>query len=177
MRRAKTIVAFVLFAFAAAALVRAAASSEVVTNPTPAVSATMTLTGASPVGDGTTAFSWTVQGKVKPAYRGFGGDVRIVCQPYASIRAGGNEGQIVLGACDLNNDFCASVDACGNFSFNATIVGDSPQLDNRYVCTFIVHADASKTPQACSAKTTPGDIPSDPNGSAPCSGGFCPSAR
>jgi len=178
MRRAKTIVAFVLFAIAAAALVTAAANSEVVTNPTPAVSATMTLTGAVPLGDGNTGYTWNVQGKVKPAYRGFGSDVRLVCQPYASIRNGSDDGRIVLGpGCEIDSFCGASVDACGNFTFDATIVRQTPQLDNSYVCMFVVHVDGSKAPQACNGRTTAGDFPSDPNGSAPCSGGFCPSAQ
>jgi len=173
MRRVITTVAFVVFAVVTATLVTASGNSTIVTNPTPALSAAMTLTGSSPAGD---FYFWNVQGKVKPAYRGFGGDVRLVCTPYASLLAGGNAGQVVLGPSCGDLNFCApTIDACGNFNFNAT-VGGAPQLDNGYVCTFIVHVDASKTPQACNKPPAPGDFPSDPNGSAPCSGGLCPDA-
>src|SRR3954469_10595206 len=95
-----------------AALVGAAANSVVVTNPTPAVSATMQLVGNS--GD---IFFWNVAGKVKPAYRGFGATVKLVCQRYATLEAGGTP--YVFG--NGNN-----VDACGNFSLSAQVAGPSP---------------------------------------------------
>lgn len=147
-----------------AALVRAAATSEVVTNPTPAVNATMELTSSS--GE---VFFWTVRGKVKPAYRGFGATVKLLCEEYATLEGGGVP-RLVAGG--QNN-----VDACGNFSFNAVVAGPSPQLDPSFVCFFVVHVDGNSAPQACSSKSTPPDaFPQDPNGTAPCSGGLCPNA-
>ena len=147
-----------------------AAGTEVVTNPTPAVSATMTLISGT---EG--CFTWNVSGKVKPAYRGHGANVKLVCQKYATIGVGG---QVVFGPGGCDFDFCpANVDACGNFSFNAVVCGDSPQLDPSWFCSFVVHVDDSSAPQACSGKAPiPDAAPPDPNGSAPCSGGACPIA-
>ena len=67
-----------------AALVRAAANTEVVTNPTPAVSATMEL-----ISYGGGFFNRNVSGKVKPAYRGFGETVKLLCQKYDTLESGG----------------------------------------------------------------------------------------
>lgn len=154
-------------------LVRAGAIGEVVTNPTPAVSATMMLTAS----DGT-CFTWTVSGKVKPAYRGHGANVKLVCQQYATLESGGTAVVFPADACD--GGVCGSstnVDACGNFAFDARICGGSPQLDNSNFCVFVVHVDDSKAPQACSSKPSPTDgPPQDPNGTAPCSGGLCPAS-
>jgi hypothetical protein len=155
-----------------AGLVRAGNGTEVVTNPTPAVSATMTLTGSSE-----SCYFWTVSGKVKPAYRGHGASVSLVCQPYNGFGNGGG-GVVFGGTRSCDGDYCVSnVDACGNFSFPATVCGASPQFSPDNVCTFIVHVDDSKAPQACSQKPPPIDgPPQDPNGSAPCSGGLCPNS-
>jgi hypothetical protein len=140
----------------------------IVTNPTPAVSATMGLSASG------SCFDWNVHGKVKPAYRGHGASVKLVCQPYSTL----GTNVLVFGAGCGNDEFCPpNVDACGNFSFNIITCGSSPQLDNSYVCNFIVHVDDTQAPQACSDKSFPPDgTPGDPNGSAPCAGGFCPSA-
>lgn len=52
---------------------------------------------------------------------------------------------------------------------------ESPQLDNSYVCFFVVHVDGTSVPKACSSKSTPPDaFPEDPNGSAPCFGRVMP---
>ncbi len=131
---------------------------EVVTNPPPAVNATMTWMPDSS--------AWLVEGKVKPSYRGFGGNVRLVCLPYATLTGGGG---LEAGA--------ASVDACGNFAFSIfTPVGGPNQLAPTFVCMFVVHVDATSQPQLCSGKTSLPDAPADPNGTAPCSGGYCPTA-
>ena len=156
-----TVGSLIVLCLLVAALVRAAANSVVVTNPTPAVSATMELVGSS--GD---IFFWNIRGKVKPAYRGFGATVKLLCQQYATLENGG--APIVFGG-DQNN-----VDACGNFAFNNA---PSPQLDNSFVCFFVVHVDGTSAPQACSSKSAPPDaLPEDPNGTAPCSGGLCPNS-
>src|SRR3954470_19948027 len=84
----------------------AAAASDVVTNPPPAVTATMQLLSFA-----NGAFVWNVRGKVKPAYRGFGATVRLVCLKYAELDNGVSP--VVFPADHQNN-----VDACGNFSFN-----------------------------------------------------------
>ena len=144
-----------------AALVGAAARMEVVTNPTPAVSATMELASSSGG-----VFTWIVSGKVKPSYRGFGATVQLVCQRYDALENGGTA--IVYGNPQ-------NVDGCGNFSFSAPFVGTSPQLDNSFFCFFVVHVDGNNSPQACNGRiVTPDAVPDDPNGTAPCSGGLCP---
>src|SRR5262245_52620431 len=58
----------------------ASSNSIVVTNPTPAVAATMALTRAD-----TGCFTWSVSGKLKPAYRGFNAAVQLVCQSYDQL--------------------------------------------------------------------------------------------
>lgn len=144
-----------------------ASSSQVVTNPTPAVTATMALSSASQG-----CFVWNVAGKVKPSYRGFGATVNLLCETYTSI---GNGGIVFPNTSD--GPGAANVDACGNFNFNIVFCGDSPQLDNNYFCTFVVHVDGAATPNACNGKSSlPDALPEDPNGTAPCAGGFCPSA-
>lgn len=161
MNRSTRASLIVLGVLLAAVLLRAAANSVVVTNPAPAVSATMQLLGAS---DG--VYTWNVSGKVKPAYRGFGATVKLLCQQYAALENGGPS--VVAGGSQNN------VDACGNFSFNTSVAG-SAQLDNSYVCGFVVHVDGSSAPNACSSKSAPPDaFPDDPNGTAPCAGGLCP---
>lgn len=149
-----------------------ASSSQVVTNPTPAVAATMTLSSA--VSNG--CFTWNVAGKVKPSYRGFGATVSLLCERYDSIGNGGIVFPQQNPECD---GLCSPspVDACGNFNFDIHVCGPSPQIDNNYFCTFVVHVDGAATPNACNGKSSlPDAPPEDPNGTAPCSGGFCPSA-
>jgi hypothetical protein len=171
--RSKIAAGVIALCLGVAGLVRANNSNnKVVTNPTPAVSATMELTSS----DGA-SFTWTVSGKVKPAYRGHGANVKLLCQDYASLGRGGTA--IVFPPDPCRENFCeadANVDACGNFSFQATVVGTSPQFPPTSFCTFVVHVDDAKTPGACSSKPPPNDgtPPEDPNGSAPCSGGLCP---
>jgi len=170
----KTVVGIVsvLCLCAAAAIVRASGNSQVVTNPTPALSAAMTLVSADPAAG---MYNWNVNGKIKPAYRGFGADVKLVCQQYARL---GLDVPLVFPNCA--GEFCGqtNVDSCGNFSFPATLVSlppGAPQLDNSYVCNFVVHVNGASAPQACSNRSAPPDaFPEDPNGSAPCAGGLCP---
>jgi len=141
---------------------------EVVTNPTPALSATMTL-----VSDPQGCFRWNVQGKVKPAYRGYGASVQLVCMKYSSL-----SDAVVFPRDNPNCDGAcapAPVDNCGNFDFDIVRCGPDPQLDNSYFCSFAVHVDVGGSPQNCgngNNNTNSGD----PNGSAPCSGGFCPTS-
>ena len=151
----------------------AAGNGVVVTNPTPAVTATAELLAFDP---GRSCYAWTITGKVKPSYRGHGASVSLVCAPYAMPSAAK-----VFGALQTCQDspFCGAdatnVDACGNFSFN--VCDNVQQLDPSYLCHFVVHVDDSKAPQACGQKPVPVlDSPMDPNGSAPCSGGYCPNA-
>jgi hypothetical protein len=152
----------------AAGVVVAGNGAQQVTNPGPALSASMQIIGTD--GDCTT---WQVSGKVKPSYRGFGSTVQLVCQNYNSIGFGGTT-VFPQGECDGP---CASFpDPCGNFTFNATICGDNPQLDNSHFCTFVVHVDTAHQPQACGKAPPTDTLPPDPNGSAPCSGGICPDA-
>ena len=170
---------------AAAGLVWAGGNSKIVTNPTPALTATIEVTGNSG-----NCFSYHVDGKVKAAYRGHGANVLLVCNKYRDILNGGGS-PIIVGQqnCDnqLTNDFfCGqtNVNACGNVSFDFThcfsgAPGDTgPQFSNQYTCSFVVHVDDTKSPQSCSNKPAPIDGPvDDPNGSAPCSGGdYCPNS-
>ena len=148
-----------------------AGNSVVVTNPTPAVTATSQLLGFNGQ-----CYTTSISGKVKPAYRGHGASVRLVCNQYPNIRIA----MKVFGGQQACGDaFCegegANVDACGNF--NISFCDDTPQLDPSWVCHFVVHVDDSKSPQACGQKPAPiDDAPVDPNGSAPCSGGYCPAS-
>jgi len=86
-----------------------------------------------------------------------------MCLPYASLTNAQFTGGFVSPP--------ATVDSCGNFAFQFSPTG-FPQLDATYFCTFVAHVDAT-IKQLCNGKV-PGDAPSDPNGTAPCSGGFCP---
>jgi hypothetical protein len=149
-----------------------AGNGEVVTNPAPALAATMSLTGSD-----ANCFYWSVSGKVSPAYRGYGANVTLVCQPYSGFGSGGSG--VTFGRQPCDTDFCPgnNVDACGNFSFPAQVCGSSPQFAPDFVCNFIVHVDGTATPQACSGRAViPDGPPQDPNGSAPCSGGLCPTS-
>jgi hypothetical protein len=145
----------------AGGLVLADAAATVVTNATPAVSATMQL--LSSTGG---CFTWQVTGKLKPGFRGFNADVRLVCATYSTIVSGGTP--------QVFPTTPASVDACGNFAFDATVCGASAQLDPSFVCNFVTHVDGTSAPQACNGKIPGPASVDDPNGSAPCSGGLCP---
>ncbi len=83
---------------------------------------------------------------------------------------------LVFPVCDQS--VCsASVNSCGDFAFPVSFAGSAPQLDPTYFCNFVVHVDGNKAPQACNKAPNPDLIPpADPNGTAPCSGGFCPEA-
>jgi hypothetical protein len=161
----------------AAGVVSAASSNKVVTNPTPAVSATMEL-----VAFADNQFVWEVSGKVKPGYRGFGANVKLVCQQYNNIGSLNNP-PLVFPQCTTNDGrgFCdpdaPNVDGCGNFTFQVRSTTANGQLANTAFCNFVVHVDTAHQPSACSARFTRGEPPEDPNGTAPCSGGFCPDAQ
>ena len=166
------ITTIVIISLLATVTVFTAGDTVVVTNPTPAASATMKLVGA--VGG---SYTWTVSGKVKPAYRGFGANVKLVCQQYVSL-VGQPVPPLVFpsGGCGLDDFSCGpNVDACGNFSFNV-VTTPTPQLDNSNFCYFVVHVDGNAVPNACNKSSVPDSFPADPNGTAPCSGGFCPEA-
>jgi hypothetical protein len=152
-----------IWVLVAAVVGAAAAVTEVVTNPSPALTATMELMGASGG-----VFFWNVRGKVKPAYRGFGTTVKLVCQRYDTLESGGVP--LVFGGPEHN------VDPCGNFSFTAPIANDAPQLDPSWACFFVAHVDTTNSPQACNGRLLVPDAPADPNGTAPCAGGLCPDA-
>ncbi|SRR6266550_8024589 len=145
--------------------------SVVVTNPPPAVQATMQLVNSS-----NGIFVWNVQGKLKPSYRGFGADIHLVCQRYNDVIGQVGNSPLVFPVCDQFG--CpGSVNSCGDFAFPVSFAGSAPQLDPTYFCNFVVHVEGSKAPQACNKAPNPDLIaPADPNGTAPCSGGFCPEA-
>ncbi len=129
--------------------------ANVVTDVPPACTASMTLNQ-----DANGCSFWTVLGRVRKPYRGPGAEVKLLCQTFSSL-AGGEGTSFVApdsSACDASP--CpGDVDARGNFSFDIhPICEGSPQLPAGYFCVFVVHGDGQK----------------DPNGSAPCSGDFCP---
>ena len=157
----------VLIGVLAGVTVSTASSSVIVTNPAPAVAASMQLVSS----DGQ-CFTWQVTGKLKPSYRGFGAEVRLICGTPESLAAGGATPGFSNcdGPCPP-----ALADACGNFSFSAVVCG-SPQLDPSHVCFFTVHLDTTRAPNACNKSAPPDAFPQDPNGTAPCSGGLCPDA-
>src|SRR4051812_4067032 len=116
-----------------------------VSNPQPVVSASMTLVSAESnnfnCAPGQTLFNWDVTGKLKPSFRGFSSDIKLVCTTYAALVQGGPPAMVFPQLC---NDGCAPVgldalDACGNFEFRAQFCGTSPQLGSEYVCTFVAH--------------------------------------
>jgi hypothetical protein len=152
---------------------------EVVTNPMPALSATM-----SAVTDDTTGgLTWVVQGKVKPSYRGHGATVHLLCVTYGSIIGAGGQSELpprlLFPPSECSELGCpgdaANVDSCGNFGFSIAMPSGVSQLPPDYSCSFIVHVDDSKTPQACNqTPVIPSNTPVDPNGSGPCGGALCP---
>ena len=160
-----------------AALVRADSTShEVVTNPPTALSAI-----ASSTTDANACTTWTFSGKVSPKFRSEGGtSVRLVCQRFCSLEgACSSQPPIVLPASDSEGQPPANVDSCGNFSFSVVsgCNGDAAQLDPTYFCVFVVHTDVTKgAPNSCSNGKGNQPPPADPNGSAPCSGGYCPNS-
>jgi hypothetical protein len=144
-----------------------AASSIVVTNSQPAASASMQLVSS----DGQGCFVWNVTGKVKPSLRGFGSVVQLRCERFFPT---GSADVLTFpngGTCD--GPCYASVDGCGNFAFDFSVCGLGQQLDNSYYCTFVAHVDAASS-KACGSAPPPDAAPKDPNGTAPCAGGFCP---
>src|SRR4051794_29312928 len=107
-----------------------------VTNPEPVVSASMTLVGAESniavCSPGQTLFTWDVTGKLKPSFRGFSSDIKLVCTTFAALVQGGPPAVVFPQIC---NDGCRpapvdALDACGNFEFRAQFCGTSPQLGN-----------------------------------------------
>jgi hypothetical protein len=152
---------------------------EVVSNPPTALSATMTL-----FTDSNNFSTWTVQGKVSPHFRGVGANVHLLCVPFANLTTGLSGVQVWPASTCANALDCASdpanVDSCGSFSFQIVPSQSTLQLDNTFYCAFVVHADSTKTPPPCSSVSPPPAVVSDsivdPNGSAACSGGYCPTA-
>ena len=146
--------------------------NEVVTNPPTALSATM-----SSATDANGCTTWTASGKVNPKFRSEGGTtVTLVCTRFACLNGGCLDQSTLVFPCTENGCGLAPVDSCGKFSFTVPIAcGAPPQLAPSYFCNFVVHTDLSKgAPQSCASGNPNQPPPADPNGSAPCSGGFCP---
>ena len=142
-------------------------NTDVVTDTPPAATATMTKHK-----DDRGCPAFTVQGKVRKAYRGPGANVKLLCMSYNDLLNGGTPTVFPpAGNCDGN--FCPgnnNVDAAGNFSFEINPGCEAPsQLDPTNFCVFVAHVDEKNR-----ARTGGGG--GDPNGSAPCSGGYCPPA-
>ena len=145
-----------------------------------AANATATLTSNNG------CFAYTFSGKVRPDFRTNGQTtVSLVCTQACVLQGTCDPqtvpGNLVFPQCTNTNldvsSFCGGpvvTNSCGDFSFTVPAgSGTSPtQLDPGYVCNFVVHAAAVGTPSSCNGKTQP--PPQDPNGSAPCSGTFCP---
>jgi len=163
----------VLGMIAASLVVRADvvwAGSGVASNPTPVLQASMQL-----VSQEGQCFTWQVTGKVKPAFRGFNSEVRLVCSTPDAL-ANGTAPTFVFPQCE-DGPCPAFTDSCGNFQFSAVVCGNNAQVDPANVCFFTAHINGSKMPQACGKQPPPEDLPSDPNGSQPCGGDdtLCPS--
>jgi len=177
MRKLNLVILAAVGCFLCASPVRA--DSDVVTSAPNALNATMSSTYDN--NSGFTTF--TAQGKVSPKFRSEGGtSVILACTKFCALIGTCTTDPnptVRFPSCNDNSVTCAaSVDSCGNFSFQWRVFGTLPQLDSGYSCRFIVNTDVSKgVPQSCN-KTPTGDllIPKDPNGSAPCSGGYCPVA-
>src|SRR5258708_6954106 len=106
MRRKNAGSLFALCLFIAT-FVRAGNGSIVVSHPPPAVTAMMSFDSAT--------CSWTVDGHVNPAFKGFGGVVSLVCMPFSCLANGGNCTPEVVGntQCrDLNtgSSSCTGID-------------------------------------------------------------------
>lgn len=130
--------------------------ANVVTDVRPACTASMTLKQ-----DANGCSSWTVRGQVRKPYRGPGAAVKLHCQTFSSLAGGGGTSLVFPSASACDAPPCpGDVNARGNFSFDIPICEGSPQLPAGYVCVFVVHGDGQ----------------TDPNGSAPCSGEFCPNS-
>jgi hypothetical protein len=165
-------VGFFAAVLCAAGVAWAASNNKTVTNGPPVANISMEL---APSTDGQGCFVWEVTGKMKPSYRGWGSSIQLVCQPYNLIGSG--QGLVAYpNGCERDGPCAAQADACGNFNFQIHVCGTTPQLDQTNYCTFIAHVDQAHQPSACSSKQIRGDVPEDPSGSAPCSGGFCPDA-
>jgi len=149
--------------------------NEVVTNPPTALSATMSSATDAITG----CTTWTVSGKVNPKFRSEGGTtVTLVCTRFACLNGGCLDQSTLVFPCTENGCGSAPVDSCGKFSFTVRPSCEGPpQLDPAYFCNFVVHTDLSKgAPQSCASGNPNQPPPADPNGSAPCSGGFCPAS-
>ena len=180
MRRMKILGLVAAVCLAAGGLVYAGNSTQV-TNPEPVVAASMTLVKAEPCptpnNANLTLFTWDVTGKLKPKFRGFYSDIKLVCNTFGGIEQGGAPAFTFPSQCNSDGCFQTSVDsldACGNFEFHAQFCGTSPQLDDNHVCTFVTHLRGDKSPQSCNKAPPPTDQLPDPNGSGPCGGGLCP---
>src|SRR3954468_2991437 len=68
-----------------------AGGSTHVSNPEPVVTASMTLvsTESNMCSNGKTLFSWKVTGKLKPSFRGFTSNIKLVCTTFAALERGG----------------------------------------------------------------------------------------
>jgi hypothetical protein len=165
-----------------AVLVYPDSTHEVVTNPPTALSATMS-SGTDAITGCTT---WTASGKVSPKFRSEGGtSVRLVCTLFCALNGNCPPGSpaptLRFPVCADNSSACspAPVDSCGKFSFTVATVcpPQPPQLDAGYSCNFVVNTDVTKgAPQSCASGNANQPPPADPNGSAPCSGGYCPNS-
>ena len=150
-----------------------AEAPEVVTTSSPALSATMQLVGQF---DGCS--HWLVTGKVKAAYRGHFGNVSLACMRNDCLLSG-CPGEVTLRFPPERATIPGppgTVDGCGNFAFAVQSCGGAPQLDSSYVCMFAVQVDGDSAPQSCGNNNPPPGPVEDLNGTAPCSGGFCPTA-
>ncbi len=144
--------------------------AQVVTNTPPAARATMTLqtneNGCS---------VWTVQGKVRKVFRGRGAKAKLLCMPFNELGNGGTGTVFPPDECD--SEVCpGDVDSAGNFTFQIRPSCEgSPQLGPTNFCVFIVHVDEKSDAPNSSTVGNPNSPPGgDPNGSAPCTGGYCP---
>src|SRR5258706_10877463 len=95
-------------------------------------------------------FSWFGRGKLKPSFRGFDSDVKLVCTTFTNLTQGGppnfvfGPSRFCDGPCDPNNH---PPDPCGNFSFPAQVCTENGRLGPEFVCTFVAHLQSERAPQ------------------------------
>jgi len=166
MMRKKMMIVWVCLVFGAG--FTWADSSDVVTGGH-VLSAMMTTDSAS--------CSVSVGGSLDPKFKGADTAVDLVCQS-ATCPTCGNGIMVVGTTHQCNNEGCfSSVDQCtGKFAF--TLFGgvdpsgncQLPHAAAGTVCYFVAHVSSTNRQQCNGGTNSDG---SDPNGTAPCSGGYC----
>jgi hypothetical protein len=108
--------------------------------------------------------------------------VVLVCEQYNALLIGSGTGAHVfpdnLRDCFRDGTCPSTIDGCGNFQFDADMLG-TPQFDGTYFCMFVANRpeNSPAAPQSCNGKQVAIDDESvDPTQSGSCTGGLCPNA-